>query len=89
MTELKIASSIQADEKNVMRTYHYYLVIDSIEIEHFSRENYGIKVEEEDGEAVSIRRITPNAARIDALMSLIVRNTVSPTTFPNIVEDFL
>ena len=87
--ELKVASRTITDESGTARQFHYSLLIEQIESEHLFCEHYGVLISEEHGEQIYIPGITTSAARIDELMTLLIKHTVSPTTLPDIVADWL
>lgn len=89
MMELKIASRTCRDQGGASRTFHYALTVDTVEIDAFCCENYGVRVWEEQGEDAAVPRITTSATRIDELMTLLVDHRVGPTGLRDVVEDWL
>lgn len=63
----------------------YYLLAEKQK----ERERYGIKIEAEDGEAESVPDVTVSAEGIRRLLDILVRNTVTPVTLRDIIEDWL
>lgn len=89
MQELKIAVRSIKDELAQHREFHYHLLIEQIELGHFSCENYGIRIEDEAGESTSIPGITTSAERIDELLTLLVEHQVGPAALADVVADWL
>lgn len=87
--EMKIASRKCVDQHGKSRNFHYFLTIDQVESPHFSCENYGVRIEEEQGEEDSVRAITTSATRIDQLITLLVDNGVGPAGLADVVADWL
>ena len=87
--ELKVTSRTMQDEGGVCRTYHYSLLVDQVVSGNFSCEDYGVQVQEENGDCVSIPGITTSAMRIDELITLLVEHQVGPTTLADVVADWL
>lgn len=87
--ELKIASRTVTDEQGRPRRYHYSLLVDQIESGNFVCEDYGVRVQEEDGDCAAVAGVTTSAMRIDELMTLLVDNKVGPTTLGDVVADWL
>ncbi len=71
------------------REYAYYLLIGEMELGGLSCEDYGVKIQETGGEGASVPDITVSAARIDELITLLIRNTVTPVTLADVVDDWL
>lgn len=76
-------------------TLSYQVVVDMIRSGDGSVfcENYGVRVILDTGnfprETVTVRGITPCRRSIEALMELMIRNTVTPVTAGDVIEDFL
>ena len=87
--EFQIASCTVTDELGASRRFHYFLFIEPVESGCFFCENYGVLISEEEGEKVCVPGITTDAARIDELITLLVKYKVSPTALPDIVSDWL
>lgn len=87
--EVKIASRMVSDEQGLQRRYYYSLLVDQVESGDFFCENYGVSVQEENGDSASIPSITTSAMRIDELITLLVENKVGPTTLADVVADWL
>lgn len=90
MRELKVARKQAADETGRTRTYDYAILVGEMPVSSgFSCESYGVGIREQGGEEDRVPDITVSAARIDELMDLLVRNTVTPCTLRDVVEDWL
>lgn len=89
MMETAISSRTCTDETGESHTFHYYLLSQEILADHFSCDDYGVKIVGSDGTSVSIPGITPNYARIMELLDLLTEHVVTPTNLPEIIEDWL
>ena len=87
--ELKIATRRCSDQEGHLRCFHYFLTIDQEETPRFSCENYGVRITEDAGEDRAFPGLTTSAARIDALMTLLVDNQVGPSGLADVVADWL
>ena len=87
--EFKIASCTIIDELGAARQFHYFLLVEPVELGCLFCENYGVLISEEEGEKAYVPRITTNAARIDELITMLVKYKVSPTALPDVVADWL
>lgn len=87
--ELTIASRTITDEKGILRQFRYALLIDELSSGCFFCENYGVLISETNGDNASIPGITSSAARIDELMTLLIKHNVSPTALTDVVADWL
>lgn len=87
--EMKIAVRHCDDQTGNRRCFHYFLTIDQEETSRLFCENYGVRIEEEQGDAASIPGITTSAKRIDELMTLLVDNRVGPAGLADVVSDWL
>lgn len=87
--ELNIASRTVTDEQGRPRRYHYSLIVDQIESDCFSCEDYGVRIREEDGDSAAVSGITTSASRIDELLTLLVEHQVGPTSLDEVVADWL
>ncbi len=72
-------------------SFDYYLLVDELCLgEDLACESYGVKVARTGGgEEAQAPNVTASVGRIDALMDLITRNFVTPTTLRDVVEDWL
>lgn len=90
MRELTVAKRQMIDEAGREHNYEYMILIDEMSISDQIRvESYGVKILEQEGESSELANITPSSARIESLLDLLVRNTVTPCTLRNVVEDWL
>ncbi|MBO5340925.1 MAG: hypothetical protein J6A62_08010 [Oscillospiraceae bacterium] len=89
MMETAISSRTCTDETGESHTFHYYLLSQEILADHFSCENYGVKIVSSDGTHASVPGITPSQTRIMALLELLIEHVVTPTNLPDIIEDWL
>lgn len=87
--EMKIAVRQCTDQTGTQRCFHYFLTIDQEETPQLFCENYGVRIEEEQGDAASVPGITTSAKRIDELMTLLVDNQVGPAGLADVVADWL
>jgi len=87
--ELKVTTRTALDESGTCRTYHYFLLIDQIVSGNFACEDYGVQIQEENGDCASIPGITTSAMRIDELITLLVEHKVGPTALADVIADWL
>ncbi len=87
--ELMVATRRWADEMGLQREFRYYLTAEPVENGPFFCENYGVKIAADCGDDAAVSGITPSAERIDELLSLLVKNEVSPATLSDVVADWL
>lgn len=67
----------------------YGLLVEDIEVDGFQCESYGVVLTGPDGTTGRCRHITVSAAKISEFLDLLIRNGVTPTTLPDVVEDWL
>ncbi len=90
MKELAVAQRQVQDTEGQMRTYEYAILVGELPVsEGFSCESYGVCIRGQNGEEEAVSNITVSAARIDALLDLLVRNAVTPSTLRDVVDDWL
>lgn len=90
MKELTVAQKQAADETGREHTYDYAILVGEMPVSSgFSCESYGVRIREAGGEEERVPHITVSAARIDELMDLLVRNTVTPCTLRDVIDDWL
>lgn len=90
MRELFVDSAVAADAQGNHRSYDYSILVDEMDIGHFSCESYGVKILERDtGGVAEAPYITVSADRVDRLIRLLIRNVVTPTTLDDVVQDWL
>ena len=89
MRELFLRTLTLPDESGGRHSYDYSILIDEMDVGPFSCESYGVRVAERGGAEASAPNITCSAARIDELSELLLRNAVTPTTFHDVLADWL
>lgn len=89
MKEIEIMKKLVVDELGKERIFCYYLLVEVVDIPGISCENYGVLVEERDGESVRVPRITTSYLRIRGLLGLICEHEVSPIGLQDVVDDWL
>ena len=90
MKELTVAQRQATDETGREHTYDYAILVGEMPVSSgFSCESYGACIREQGGEENRVPNITVSAGRIDELMELLVRNTVTPCTLRDVVDDWL
>ena len=89
MRELFLRTLTLPDESGRQRSYDYSILIDEMDVGPFSCESYGIRVAERGGAVASAPHVTTSAARIDELSDLLLENGVTPTTFHDVLSDWL
>jgi len=89
MPEQKIAVRTYRDEDGTPRRFHYYLTIDLAETPQFCCELYGIRITDDCGATALFPAITPSAARIDKLLTLLVNHAVGPIGLEDVLSDWL
>ena len=70
----------------LQKQLEYYLLAD--EFDHIG-ESYGVRINCDNGETASVHGITPSQCRIQVLMDMVLRNTVTPSTLRDVVEDWI
>ena len=74
--------------KDIASTYR--MTVDILEnADGFQLECYGVAALGSDGACETVRCITPHAEEIDALISLLARNEVTPLALREVVDDWL
>lgn len=90
MQRLSVAQKSAVDQQGRARHYDYAILVGEMPVSAgFSCESYGVSICEEGGEEARLPDLTVSAGRIDELMELLVRNTVTPCTLRDVVEDWL
>ena len=69
-----------------MRQVTYYLLAEE-NLE--GTEQYGVRVESETGDRAEVRKVTISSRSILELMGLLMRNTVTPVSLRDVIEDWL
>lgn len=90
MRELAVAQREVLDEQGIIHIYDYSVLIGEMEIlEEFSCESYGVRIQERGGGCSEVPNITVSASRVDELVELLVKNTVTPCTLRDVIDDWL
>ena len=89
MRELLVDDRRETGEDGRECRYRYYILVGEMPLGGLSCESYGVKVVGEDGEEASVPDITVSAGRIDALLELLSRNSVSPAALRDVIDDWL
>ena len=89
MRELFIQTLTIPDESGKRHSYDYSILIGEMDVGPFFCESYGIRVAERGGTEAFAPNITCSAARIDELSELMLKNGVTPTTFHDVLNDWL
>ena len=89
MRELFLQTLTLPDESGKQRSYDYSILVGEMDVGQFFCESYGVRVAEQGGAEASASNITCSAARIDELSELLLRNGVTPTTFHDVLADWL
>jgi len=86
-----VDTKVVLDPEGNTWTCDYSILIDEMAMgESLACESYGLKVRiRESGEEACIPNITIRIAQIDALMEQFLRNTVTPATARDVVDDYL
>ena len=90
MREMFVGTREEQGEDGSTVQCDYYVLIDQMEVGgSFACESYGVKVAEQGGDIAVIPNITVSISRIDALVDRMLRNTVSPASARDVVDDWL
>lgn len=90
MREFLFQELTQKDQLGAERRYCYYVIVDEMDVGPFSCESYGLRVTERvSGESAAVPHITCSIPRIDELCTLVAGGGVTPTTLPDVVNDWL
>ena len=90
MRELFVETRTAVGEDGRLHSFDYYVVIGEMEVGgRFACESYGVKVVQTGGGEAVIPNITVSISRIDALVDRMLRNTVSPASARDVVDDWL
>ena len=80
---------VEGEEGDAVR-YRYSILIDEMDVGPFSCESYGVKIAQEPtGPSAVVAHVTTSIPRIDELMELLTRNSVTPAGLRDVVEDWL
>lgn len=70
--------------------WRYKLLVEDVETEGFCCESYGVAIVDAlTGEAARVRHVTVNAGKAIALLDVLARNSVTPATLGDVVEELL
>lgn len=92
MRELLIDTRREESAEGGEYSFDYYVLIDQMEVNGgFACESYGVKIapSELPEAGVLVPNITTSISRIDALMDLLTRNFVTPSSLEDIIADWL
>jgi hypothetical protein len=90
MRELSVARRTARDETGQEHIYDYSILVGEMEVApDFACESYGVRVREQGGDSGEVPNLTVSISRIDELMELLLRNTVTPCTLREVVDDWL
>lgn len=90
MRELSVVQKQAQDETGREYLYDYSILVGEMTVSPgVSCESYGVRIRERGGESSEVPNITVSISRIDELMELLIRNTVTPCTLRDVVEDWL
>lgn len=91
MRELYIKRREERGEDGLIYRFDYYILVDQMEVSGgFACESYGVKIIATDSnDMAEVPNITVSISRIDELMGLLVRNTVTPASLKDVVLDWL
>ena len=78
------------DEAGVEHCFDYYIVLGHLELEEYSGESYGVKIEEkETGEVALAPHVTCRSSVIYHLAQTLLVQQVTPCTLVDVVLDWL
>lgn len=78
------------DEAGVEHCFHYYIVMDQLELEGYAGESYGIKIEEkETGQVAVVPHVTTRSSEIYQLARTLIDHQVTPCTLVDVIQDWL
>lgn len=78
------------DEAGVERSFDYYILLGHLELEEYSGESYGVKIEEkETGQVAVAPHVTCRSPVIYQLAQTLLLNQVTPCTLVDVIQDWL
>ena len=78
------------DETGVERCFCYYILMEQLELEGYSGESYGVKIEEkETGQVVMVPHVTTYSSVIYQLARTLIDHQVTPCTLVDVIQDWL
>lgn len=89
MMESLITRQICVDEAGNRHQFEYRLITGRIFHQGRRIPDYGVCITSPEAEPVRIPSITTDRARMEELMALLIKNCVTPTSLPYIIEDWL
>lgn len=90
MRELLVCTKTALAEEGEPHEYTYSILVDEMDVGTFACESYGVKIKEAStGRQAAVPHITTSIPRIDSLMDLLTRNTVSPAALRDVIADWL
>ena len=90
MREMAVCTRGAEDQEGRARRYAYSILIDEMDVGPFACESYGVKIREEGtGQTAVAPHVTTSIPRIDELMDLLTRNTVTPAGLGDVLADWL
>ena len=87
--EILVDTRSLKDAEGRLREYGYFILVGEKSVGNFSCEAYGVRIREAEGESAAVPDITVSAARIEDLITLLIRNTVTPTALADVVAEWL
>ena len=78
------------DEAGVEHCFHYSIVMEQLELEGYSGESYGVKIEEkETGQIAVVPHVTTYSSVIYQLARTLIDHQVTPCTLVDVIQDWL
>ncbi len=78
------------DEAGVERSFRYYILLEQLELEGYSGESYGVKIEEpETGQIAVVPHVTTYSTVIYQLARTLIDHQVTPCTLVDVIQDWL
>lgn len=87
--DIHVATRSLRDERDLLHTFHYFLVIDVVDTGRFCFEQYGVRITETSDNSTCIPSLTTSSLRIDQLMTTLVDNTVGPAGLQDVISDWI
>lgn len=90
MRELFLDSRSEEDCAGKTRAFDYAVLIDEVAAGPLAFESYGVKITERGrNNFACVANLTSSASRIEELMTLLIRNIVTPGSLMDVVGDWL
>lgn len=78
------------DETGRKHCFHYYILLEQLELEEYFGQSYGIKIEEkETGQIAVVPHVTTRSSVVYRLARTLIRHQVTPCTLMDVVQDWL